>query len=190
MDHGQNVKVSNVQLSPLQRIKISFACWPCKLYVEQSLLFSLFLKKIIFNVFMLMDVFTFRWVTVIAKYLQRETVADFLYATCFCNVYAVDTNKVYKVAFWLSSGFYSAIKALSTPLPCIMIIVLLEPAFLFFVLTSGRPLPVTTFFVFSKPICSHFAVQIVMREFSASLQQRCLSLSKGFPLQHETAKIY
>ena len=35
-----------------------------------------------------------------------------------------------------------------------MIIVLLEPAFLFFVLTSGRPLPVTTFFVFSKPLCS------------------------------------
>ena len=45
MDHGQNVKVSNVQLSPLQQIKMSFACWPCKLYVEQSLLFSLFFKK-------------------------------------------------------------------------------------------------------------------------------------------------
>ena len=70
-----------------------------------------------------------------------------------------------------------------------MIIVLLEPAFLFFVLTSGRPLPVTTFFVFSKPLCSHFAAQIVIREFSAPLQQRCLSLSKGFPLQRETAKI-
>ena len=59
----------------------------------------------------------------------------------------------------------------------------------FFVLTSGRPLPVTTFFVFSKPLCSHFAAQIVIREFSAPLQQRCLSLSKGFPLQRETAKI-
>ena len=68
-----------------------------------------------------------------------------------------------------------------------MIIVLLEPAFLFFVLTSGRPLPVTTFFVFSKPLCSHFAVQIVIREFSASLQKRCLSLSKGFPLQPKFA---
>ena len=34
---------------------------------------------------------------------------------------------------------YSSTKALSTPLPCIMIIVLLKPAFLFFVLTSGRP---------------------------------------------------
>ena len=88
MDHGQNVKVSNVQLSPLQRIKISFGCCPCKLYVEQSLLFSLFLKKIIFNVCMLMDVLTFRWVTVIAKYLQSETVADLFYVTCFCNVYA------------------------------------------------------------------------------------------------------
>ena len=86
-------------------------------------------------------------------------------------------------------GFYSAIKALSTPLPCIMIIVLLKSAFLFFVLTSGRPLRVTTFFVFSKPLCSHFAAQIVIREFSAPLQKRCLSLSKGFPPQRETAKI-
>ena len=34
----------------------------------------------------------------------------------------VDTNKV-SVAIWLSSGFYSANKALSTPLPCVMIIV-------------------------------------------------------------------
>ena len=74
--------------SPLQRIKISFGCCLCKLYVEQSLLFSLFLKKIIFNVCMLMDVLTFRWVTVIAKYLQSETVADLFYVTCFCNVYA------------------------------------------------------------------------------------------------------
>ena len=42
----------------------------------------------------------------------------------------------------------------ATSLPCIMIIVLLEHAFLFFVLTSNRPLPVTTIFVFSKPLCS------------------------------------
>ena len=48
---------------------------------------------------------------------------------------------------------------------------------------SGRPLPVATFFVFSKPLCSLFAAQIVIREFSAPLQKRCLSLSKGFPLQ-------
>ena len=88
-----------------------------------------------------------------------------------------------------SSGSYSASKALSTPLPCIMIIVLLKSAFLFFVLTSGRPLQVTTFFVFSKPLCSHFAARIVILEFSAPLQQRCLTLSKGFPLQRETAKI-
>ena len=58
MDHGQNV--SDVKLSPLQRIKISFGCCPCKLYVEQLLLFSLFLKNIIFNVCMLMDVLTLR----------------------------------------------------------------------------------------------------------------------------------
>ena len=43
-----------------------------------------------------------------------------------------------------------------------MIIVLLEPAFLFFVLTSGRPLPVTT-------------------------KSAVLSLSKGFPLQPKFA---
>ena len=59
----------------------------------------------------------------------------------------------------------------------------------FFVLTSGRPPPVTTFFVFSKPLCNHFAAQIVIREFSVPLQQRCLSLSKGFPLLRETAKV-
>ena len=70
-----------------------------------------------------------------------------------------------------------------------MIIVLLKSAFLFFVLTSGRPLRVTTFFVFSKPLCSHFAAQIVIPEFSAPLQKRCLWQSKGFPLQRETAKI-
>ena len=78
-------------------------------------------------------------------------------------------------------------KALSTPLPCFVVIVLLKSACLFFVLTSGRPLPGTTFFVFSKALYSHFAAQIVIREFSAPLQQRCLSLSKGFPLQRETA---
>ena len=38
---------------------------------------------------MLMAVLTFRYkVTVIAKYLQREAVADLLYVTCFCNMYA------------------------------------------------------------------------------------------------------
>ena len=31
---------------------------------------------------------------------------------------------------------------------------IMEPVFLFFVLTSGGPLPVTTFFDFSKPLCS------------------------------------
>ena len=70
-------------------------------------------------------------------------------------------------------------------------ILLLKSAFLFFVLTNEwyLPLRVTMFFVFSKPLCSHFAAQIVIREFSAPLQKRCLSLSKGFPLQRETAKI-
>ena len=64
-----------------------------------------------------------------------------------------------------------------------MIIVLLERAFLFFVLMSDRPLPVTTFFVFSKPLCSADRDS----EFSALLRKRCLSLSKGFPLQPKFA---
>ena len=71
-----------------------------------------------------------------------------------------------------------------------MIIVLLEPAFLFFVLTSGRPFNTDNniiFFVFSKPLCSYSAAQIVIREFSAPLQKCCLSLSKGFPLQPKFA---
>ena len=55
VDHGQNIKVSDVKLTPLQRIKISFGCCPCILYVEQSMLFTLFLKKVIFNVCMFMD---------------------------------------------------------------------------------------------------------------------------------------
>ena len=42
----------------------------------------------------------------------------------------------------------------------------------FFVLTSGRPLPVTTFCLFEAT----FAAQIVIQEFSALLQQRCLLL--------------
>ena len=100
----------------------------------------------------------------------------------------MDTDKVL-IAFWLSSGFYSATKALSTPLPWIMIFVLLEPAFPFFVPMSGRPLAVTTFLVFSRPLCSHFAVQIVIREFSAPLQQHCLSLSRGFPLHPKFAML-
>ena len=45
MDHRQNVKVSDVRLNPLQHIKISFGCCPCKLYLEQSLLYSLYFKK-------------------------------------------------------------------------------------------------------------------------------------------------
>ena len=57
------------------------------------------------------------------------------------------------VVFWLSSGFYTVTKALSTPLPCLMIIVLLKSAIhFFFVLTSGRPLPVTTFYLFEATL--------------------------------------
>ena len=57
-----------------------------------------------------------------------------------------------------------------------MIIVLLKSAILFFfVLTSGRPLPVTTFYLFEATV-QPLPSQIVIREFSAPLQQRCLSL--------------
>ena len=53
-------------------------------------------------------------------YLQNETVADFLYVTCFYNVYALILIK-YQLHFdFLVVFFYSAAKA--TPLPCIMII--------------------------------------------------------------------
>ena len=45
MDRGQNVKVRDVKLIPLQQIKISFGFCPCKLYVEQSPLYSLFFEK-------------------------------------------------------------------------------------------------------------------------------------------------
>ena len=192
MDHGQNVKVSDVKLNLLQRIKISFGFCPCKLYmyVEQSLLFSLLLLSLLllllllFNTFQCLHVNGCAYIYISDRdcYLQRETVADLLYVTCFCNVYAWILIK-YQLHFEFPSDFYSATKALSTPLPRIMIIVSLEPTFPFFVLTSGRSLPVTTFFVFSKPLCSHFAAQIVIPEFSAPLQQRCSSLSKGFPLQ-------
>ena len=99
-----------------------------------------------------MDVLTFRWVTMISENLQSETLADLVYVTYFCNVYAWILIK-YQLHFDFLVVFTPP-KALSTPLPCFVIIVLLKSAFLFFVLTSGRPLPVTTFFVFSKPLCS------------------------------------
>ena len=126
----------------------------CKLYVEQSMLFSLFLKKIIFNVCMLMDVLTFRWVTVIAKYLQSETVADLFYVTCFCSMYAWILKK---------NKLYFDFLVVFTPLlrPCQLLYHVSWLLcywslhfFFFFVLTSDRPLPVKIFFVFSKPLCS------------------------------------
>ena len=76
-------------------------------------------------------------------------------------------------------------KVLSTPLPCFMIIVLLKSAFLFFCTNEWWAITSNNILSFSKPL----AVQIEIREFSAPLQPRCLSLSKGFPLLRETAKI-
>ena len=105
--------------------------------------------------------------TVIAKYLQRETsVADLLYVTCFCDLYVWILIKYqlrfdFLVVFTLYQGLVNS--------------------------STMNHYYSTCIFVFSKPLCSHFAVQIVIREFSALLQQRCLSLSKGFPLQPKFA---
>ena len=79
---------------------------------------------------MLMAVLTFRRVTVTAEYLQSETVADLLYVTCFCNVYAWILIK-YQLHFDFLVVFTPP-KALSTPPPCFVVIVLLKSAFLFF----------------------------------------------------------
>ena len=66
----------------------------------------------------------------IAKYLQSETVADLFYVTCFSNVYAWILIK-YRLHFDFLVVFTPP-KALSTPLPCFVVIVLLKSAFLFF----------------------------------------------------------
>ena len=70
----------------------------------------------------------------IAKYLQSETVADLFYVTCFSNVYAWILIK-YRLHFDFLVVFTPP-KALSTPLPCLMIIVLLKSAFLFLFCTN------------------------------------------------------
>ena len=54
--------------------------------------------------------------TVIAAYLQSETVADLLYAMCFCNVYAWILIK-YKLHF---AGFRAALRD-GTNLPNLII---------------------------------------------------------------------
>ena len=122
-----------------------------------------------------MDVLTFRWVTVIAKYLQSETVADLFYVTCFCNVYAWILIK-YKLHFDFLVVFTLLLRPCQLLYHVSWLLYYWSP---FFVLTSGRSLPETTFFVFSKPLCSHFAAQIVIREFSAPLQKRCFIAVKG-----------
>ena len=88
----------------------------------------------------------------IAEYLQSETAADLLYVMYFCNVYAWILIK-YQLHFDFLVVFTPP-KALSTSLPCFVVIVLLKSA-----LTSGRTLPGTTFFVLKfeatlQPLCS------------------------------------
>ena len=99
-----------------------------------------------------MDVLTFRWVTVIAKYLQSETVADLFYVTCFCNVYAWILIK-YKLHFDFLVVFTLLLRPCQLLYHVSWLLYYWSLHFFFFVLTSGRPLPVTTFFVFSKPLC-------------------------------------
>ena len=106
--------------------------------------------------------------------IYKARLLQICYVMYFCNVYAWILRK-YQLRFDFSSGFYSASKALSTPLPCIMIIVLLKSAFLFFLLTSGRPLRVSTFFVFSKPLCSHFAATLQCRSWFRNFFHCCKS---------------
>ena len=99
-----------------------------------------------------MDVLTLRWVTVIANYSQSETVANCFYVTCSCNVYAWILIK-YKLHFDFLVVFTLLLR------PCQLLyhvswLLYYCSLHFFFVLTSGRPLPVTTFFVFSKPLYS------------------------------------
>jgi len=109
-------------------------------------------------------------------FTKSETVADLLYVTCFCNVYAWILIKYqlhfdFLVVFTLLLRPCQLLYHVSWLLYCCIL------HSFFFVLTSGRrPLPVTTFFVFSKPLCSHFAAQIVIREFSAAQNSQNLLL--------------
>ena len=65
----------------------------------------------------------------IAEYLQSETVADLLYVVYFCNVYAWMLIK-YQLHFDFLVVCTLLVRP-CTPLPCIMIILLLKSAFLF-----------------------------------------------------------
>ena len=81
---------------------------------------------------------------------------------------------------------FTRIKALSTPLPFILIIALLEPAFLFFVLTSGRALPVKITCLFEatlQPLCSADHDSGIFCTAATAL----FIAVKGLSLQRETA---
>ena len=108
------------------------------------------------------------------------------YVTCFCNVYAWILIK-YQLHFDFLVVFTPP-KALSTSLPCFVVIVLLKSAFLFFVLTSGRTLPGTTFFVLKfeatlQPLCSADRDSGIFCTAATAL----FIAVKGLSLQRETA---
>ena len=84
--------------------------------------------------------------------IYKARLLQICYVTCFCNVYAwIKSISCILTFLWFLHRYCT--KALSTPLPCLMIIVLLKSAIrFFFVLTSGRPLPVTTFYLFEATL--------------------------------------
>ena len=89
-----------------------------------------------------------------------ETVADLLYVTCFCNVYAWILIK-YQLHFDFLVVFTPLLRPCQLHYHVSWLLYCCSLHSFFFVLRSGRrPLPVTTFFVFSKPLCSHFAATL------------------------------
>ena len=112
-----------------------------------------------------------------AQYLQSETVADLFYG----NVYAWILIK-YQLHFDFLVVFTPP-KALSTSLPCFVVIVLLKSA-----LTSGRTLPGTTFFVLKfeatlQPLCSADRDSEIFCTAATAL----FIAVKGLSLQRKTA---
>ena len=95
-----------------------------------------------------MDVLLDEWPWFLNIYKAR--LLQICYVMYFCNVYAWILIK-YQLHFDFLVVFTLLVR------PCQLLYHvswLLKSVFLFFVLTSGRPLRVTTFFVFSKPLCS------------------------------------
>ena len=97
-----------------------------------------------------MDVLTFRWVPWLLNILftKRDCCRFVIYVTCFYNLYALILIK-----YQLHFDFLVVFTLLLRPCqPLYHVSWLLKSAFFF--CTNEWPLPVTTFFVFSKPFWS------------------------------------